>query len=62
MPLTPAEAAQLSDPSFVLGGWVPSTKLTAAVTLSNLSQTYTGLQRRPSVVTEPGRPQRYSDV
>ncbi len=51
--LTVTEAAQWSDPSFVLGGWAPSTKLTAAVTLSNLSQTYTGLPISPSVVTDP---------
>ncbi len=51
--LTADQAAQLSDPSFVLGGWVPSTKLTAAVSLSNLSQTFTGLPISPTVVTEP---------
>ena len=51
--LTAAEAAQWSDPAFVLGGFAPSTKLTAAVSLSNLSQTYTGNPIVPTVVTEP---------
>jgi hypothetical protein len=51
--LSDAEAAQWSDPSFVLGGWAPSTKLTAAVNLSNLSQTYTGAPVAPTVTTEP---------
>jgi pectin methylesterase-like acyl-CoA thioesterase len=51
--LTAAQAAQLSDPAFVLGGFSPSTKLTAAVSLSNLSQTFTGSPIVPTVVTEP---------
>ena len=51
--LTAAEAAQWSDPAFVLGGFSPSTKLTAAVSLSNLNQTYTGSPVIPTVVTEP---------
>jgi pectin methylesterase-like acyl-CoA thioesterase len=51
--LTAAEAAQWSDPAFVLGGFSPSTKLTAAVSLSNLNQTYTGSPVVPAVVTEP---------
>src|SRR5580765_4362815 len=51
--LTAAEAAQWSDPAFVLGGFSPSTKLTAAVSLSNLNQTYTGNPIVPTVVTEP---------
>src|SRR6185295_1620669 len=51
--LTAAEAAQWSDPAFVLGGFAPSTKLTAAVSLSNLSQTFTGAPIVPSVVTDP---------
>jgi pectin methylesterase-like acyl-CoA thioesterase len=51
--LTDAEAAQWSDPAFVLGGWAPQTKLTAAVNLSNLSQTYTGAALTPTVTTEP---------
>ena len=51
--LTAAEAAQWSNPSFVLGGWVPSTKLTAGVNLSNLSQTYTGSPLGVTVVTDP---------
>jgi pectin methylesterase-like acyl-CoA thioesterase len=51
--LTPAEAAQWSDPAFVLGGFTPSTKLTAAVSLSNLNQTFTGAPIVPTVVTEP---------
>jgi pectin methylesterase-like acyl-CoA thioesterase len=51
--LSAAEAAQWSDPSFVLGGWTPSTKLTAAVTLSNLNQTFTGSPITPTVTTDP---------
>ncbi|HEX8500818.1 MAG TPA: pectinesterase family protein, partial [Pyrinomonadaceae bacterium] len=51
--LTAAEAAQWSDPSFVLGGWVPQTKLTAAVTLSNLAQNYNGTPASAAVTTEP---------
>jgi pectin methylesterase-like acyl-CoA thioesterase len=51
--LTAAQAAQLSDPAFVLGGFSPSTKLTAAVSLSNLNQTFTGSPIVPTVVTEP---------
>jgi pectin methylesterase-like acyl-CoA thioesterase len=51
--LSAAEAAQWSDPSFVLGGWKPSTKLTAAVTLGNLNQTYTGAPITPTVTTDP---------
>src|SRR5204863_271973 len=51
--LTAAEAAQWSDPSFVLGGWVPSTKLTAAVTLGNLNQTFTGSPITAIVSTDP---------
>jgi pectin methylesterase-like acyl-CoA thioesterase len=51
--LTAAEAAQWSNPAFVLGGFSPSTKLTAAVSLSNLNQTYTGNPIVPTVVTEP---------
>ncbi|HEX8070063.1 MAG TPA: pectinesterase family protein [Pyrinomonadaceae bacterium] len=51
--LTAAEAAQWSDPSFVLGGWTPSTKLTAAVNLDNLSQNYTGSPLAPTVTTYP---------
>src|SRR5215813_2786941 len=51
--LSAAEAAQWSDPSFVLGGWTPSTKLTAAVTLANLNQTYTGSPLTPTVTTDP---------
>jgi hypothetical protein len=51
--LTAAEAAQWSDPAFVLGGFAPSTKLTAAVSLSNLNQTFTGSPVVPTVVTEP---------
>jgi pectin methylesterase-like acyl-CoA thioesterase len=51
--LTAAEAAQWSDPSFVLGGWVPSTKLTAAVSLSNLNQTFTGGPIVPTITTDP---------
>jgi pectin methylesterase-like acyl-CoA thioesterase len=51
--LSAAEAAQWSDPSFVLGGWVPSTKLTAALTLGNLNQTFTGAPIVPTVSTDP---------
>src|SRR5215207_2433934 len=51
--LTDAEAAQWSDPSFVLGGWVPQTKLTAAVTLSNLTQSFNGSPAAVTVTTEP---------
>src|SRR5215218_5831885 len=51
--LTDAEAAQWGDPSFVLGGWAPQTKLTAAVTLSNLSQSFNGSPAAVSVTTEP---------
>ena len=51
--LTAAEAAQWSDPAYVLGGWVPSTKQTAAVSFSNLSQNYTGAPVLPSVTTNP---------
>jgi len=51
--LSSAEAAQWSDPTFVLGGWSPSTKLTAAVTLANLDQTYTGSPLTPTVTTDP---------
>src|SRR5580765_8125169 len=51
--LSAAQAAQFSDPAFVLGGFAPSTKLTAAVSLSNLNQTYTGNPVVPAVVTEP---------
>jgi pectin methylesterase-like acyl-CoA thioesterase len=51
--LNAAEAAQWSDPSFVLGGWVPQTKLTAAVTLSNLSQNFNGSPAAVTVTTEP---------
>jgi pectin methylesterase-like acyl-CoA thioesterase len=51
--LTEAEAAQWSDPSFVLGGWVPQTKLTAAVTLSNLAQNFNGSPNAVTVTTEP---------
>jgi Pectinesterase/MBG domain/Immunoglobulin domain len=52
--LTAAEAAQWSDPVFVLGGWVPQTKLTAGVNLSNLSQNYTGSPTPATVTTNPG--------
>lgn len=51
--LTAAEAAQWSDPAFVLGGWVPQTKLTAAVTLSNLTQNFNGSPAAVAVTTEP---------
>ncbi|HEX8145161.1 MAG TPA: pectinesterase family protein [Pyrinomonadaceae bacterium] len=51
--LTAAEAAQWSDPSFVLGGWAPQTKLTAAISLGNLNQPYNGSPIIPTVVTEP---------
>src|SRR5205814_6919735 len=52
--LSAAEAAQWSDPSFVLGGWVPQTnKLTAAVSLGNLTQSYTGSPVAPAVTTDP---------
>ena len=51
--LTDAEATQWSDPSFVLGGWVPQTKLTAAVTLSNLAQSFNGSPAAVAVTTEP---------
>lgn len=51
--LTAAEAAQWSDPSFVLGGWTPSTKLSAAVNLTNLSQNYTSSPVTPTVTTFP---------
>jgi pectin methylesterase-like acyl-CoA thioesterase len=51
--LTAAEAVQWSDPSFVLGGWVPQTKLTAAVTLSNLAQSFNGSPASVTVTTEP---------
>ena len=37
----------------MLGGFVPSTKLTAAVTLGNLNQTFTGGPIVPSFTTEP---------
>jgi pectin methylesterase-like acyl-CoA thioesterase len=51
--LSAAEAAQWSDPSFVLGGWNPSTKLTAAVTLNNLNQTFTGSPIAATATTDP---------
>ena len=51
--LTAAEAAQWSDPSFVLGGWSPQTKLTAAVSLSNLTHNYNGAPAAAVVKTEP---------
>jgi pectin methylesterase-like acyl-CoA thioesterase len=51
--LTSAEAAQWSNPSFVLGGWVPQTKLTAGISLGNLSQNYTGSPIAPTVTTNP---------
>ncbi|HLM58273.1 MAG TPA: pectinesterase family protein [Pyrinomonadaceae bacterium] len=51
--LTAAEAAQWSDPAFVLGNWAPQTKLTAAVTLSNLAQNSTGSPAAVAVTTEP---------
>ncbi|HEV2861284.1 MAG TPA: pectinesterase family protein [Pyrinomonadaceae bacterium] len=51
--LTAAEAAQWSDPAFVLGNWAPQTKLTAAVTLSNLAQNATGSPAAVAVATEP---------
>ncbi|MFL6337348.1 MAG: pectinesterase family protein [Pyrinomonadaceae bacterium] len=51
--LTAAEALQWSDPSFVLGGWVPQTKETAAVTLSNLAQSFNGSPVAVTVTTEP---------
>lgn len=51
--LTAAEAAQWSDPTFVLGGWTPQTKLTAAVALSNLTQSYNGSPVAATVTTEP---------
>ena len=51
--LTDAEAAQWSDPAFVLGGWVPQTRLTAAVTLSNLTQSFNGSPAAVTVTTEP---------
>jgi pectin methylesterase-like acyl-CoA thioesterase len=51
--LTAAEAAQWSDPSLVLGGWVPQTKFTAGVTLSNLTQNFDGSPAAVSVTTEP---------
>lgn len=51
--LNDAEAAQWSDPSFVLGGWAPQTKLTAAVTLSNLAQNFNGSPAAVAVTTEP---------
>ncbi len=51
--LTAAEAGQWSDPAFVLGGWSPQTKLTAAVTLSNLTQNYNSSPIAPTVTTDP---------
>ena len=51
--LTATEAAQWINPAFVLGGFAPSTKLTAAISVSNLSQTYTGAPIVPSVTTDP---------
>ncbi|HEX8566529.1 MAG TPA: pectinesterase family protein [Pyrinomonadaceae bacterium] len=51
--LTAAEAAQWSDLSFVLGGWTPQTKQTAAVSLSNLTQSYTGAPAAVSITTFP---------
>ncbi|HEX8190606.1 MAG TPA: pectinesterase family protein [Pyrinomonadaceae bacterium] len=51
--LTAAEAVQWSDPAFVLGGWVPQTKLTAAVTLSNLTQSFNGSPAAVAATTEP---------
>ena len=51
--LTAAEAAQWSNPSFVLGGWTPQTKLTAAVALTNLSQSYNGSPAAVTATTEP---------
>ncbi|HEX8352464.1 MAG TPA: pectinesterase family protein, partial [Pyrinomonadaceae bacterium] len=51
--LTAAEAAQWGDPAFVLGGWTPQTKLTAAVGLSNLTQSYDGSAAAATVTTEP---------
>ncbi len=51
--ITAAEAVQWSDPSFVLGGWAPQTKLTAAVTLSDLAQNFSGGPAAVTVTTEP---------
>ncbi|HEX8557077.1 MAG TPA: pectinesterase family protein [Pyrinomonadaceae bacterium] len=51
--LTAAEAAQWSDPAFVLGGWTPQTRLTAGVQLSNLTQSYTGAPAAATVATDP---------
>jgi pectin methylesterase-like acyl-CoA thioesterase/pectate lyase len=48
-----AEAVQWSNPSFVLGGWTPQTTLTAGVSLSNLTQSYTGSPILPAVATDP---------
>src|SRR5206468_7888574 len=51
--LSAAEATQWSDPPFVLGGWMPATKLTAAIALGNLNQTYTGSPLAVTVTTDP---------
>ena len=51
--LTAAEAAEWSNPAFVLGGWAPQTKLTAAVSLSNLTQNFNGSPAVVGVTTEP---------
>ena len=52
-PLTPAEADFYRNPANILG-FTPSEKLTAAVTLSNLTHVYDGTPKPATVTTDPG--------
>jgi pectin methylesterase-like acyl-CoA thioesterase len=51
--LTASEAAQWSDPAFVLNGWTPQEKLTALVTLGNATYTYDGTPKTVTATTNP---------
>ncbi len=52
--ITAEEAAFWRNPANVLGGWVPpGIKQPATVTISNLSQPYTGAPVRVTIATEP---------
>jgi hypothetical protein len=51
-PLTPAEADFYRNPANIVG-FTPNEKLTAAVTLSNLSQVYDGTPKAAAAATDP---------
>jgi pectin methylesterase-like acyl-CoA thioesterase len=52
-PLTPADVTFYSNPANIVG-FTPSEKLTAVVSLSNLSQVYDGTPKAATVATDPG--------